>query len=109
VILSDRWVPIGSVDWSFAIFVKEGRVADLDRIIRDHDSEWQSRGERAREAFVQHFAPAAAAQELAAAILRLTARIDPGREAMLRRLYPLFHLNNLARERLRKWFVSYRP
>jgi hypothetical protein len=108
VILADRWIPIGGIDWSFALFVDEGRISELDAIIRSHGSEWRQRGERARQTFLQHFAVDAAPRALAAAMERLLGSIDPRREAAIHRWYPLIHIAGIGSERLRKWFPAFR-
>jgi hypothetical protein len=108
VILADRWVPIGGIDWSFALFVDENRVRDLDGIIRSHESEWVQRGQRARQTFLEHFAAEVAPRTLMAAIARLIGSVDPHREAAFRPWYPLVHLGRIANERLRKWIPPYR-
>jgi Exostosin family len=108
VILADRWVPIGGIDWSFALFVGENRVRDLDGIIRSHESEWVQRGQRARQTFLENFGVEVAPRTLMAAIARLIGSVDPHREAAFRRWYPLIHLGRIANERLSKWIPSYR-
>ena len=108
VILSDRWVPIGGIDWSFALFVDENRVRDLDGVIRSHESEWVQRGQRARQTFLEHFGVEVAPRALMAAIARLIGSLDPHREAAFRPWYPLIHLGRIANERLGKWVPTYR-
>jgi hypothetical protein len=108
VILADRWVPIAGIDWSFALFVDENRIRDLDGIIRAHESESVQRGQRARQMFLEHFAVEVAPRTLMAAIARLIGSVDPHREAAFRRWYPLIHLGRIVNERLRKWIPSYR-
>lgn len=108
VVLADRWVPIAGIDWSFALFVDENRVRDLDSIIRSHESEWAQRGQCARQTFSQHFAVEVAPRALMAAMMRLIASVDPRREATFRRWYPLVYLGGGVNERLRKWIPSYR-
>lgn len=44
VIIADGWQPIETIDWSFALFVPERRIRDLDSIVRAHEDEWQARG-----------------------------------------------------------------
>ena len=109
VILSDRWIPIGGIDWSFALFVDEGQVRDLDGIIRSHESEWLQRGQHARQTFLRHLTREAAPWMLAESLVRLTRCLDPRREAALRRWYPLVHFGNLVNDRLMKWFPAFRP
>jgi len=109
VILAGRWVPVRGIDWTFAIFVGEKHVSDLDRIVRAHEAEWAERGQRARQTFAAHFAKDRAAQSLAAAISRLTSGVNPKLEARYRRAYPLIHLFRAAQERFRKWFPAYQP
>jgi Exostosin family len=47
VVVSDAWKPISEIDWSFAIFVPERKIAQLDSIVRAHATEWQERGRQA--------------------------------------------------------------
>jgi hypothetical protein len=109
VIISDGWVPVRGVDWTFAIFVDESQVRRIDRIVRDHASEWMQRGRAAREAFDRHFANDRTPQNLHAQISRLLANLDPRRERIIRRMVPLFQAREFIQRRVRKAFVSYRP
>lgn len=80
VIISDRWHPVDGVDWSFALFVRERDIPDLDRIIRSHEDEWEQRGRLARAAFVARFGQVAIADLVYAQVTELLADYDPRRE-----------------------------
>jgi hypothetical protein len=58
VIICDKWVrPLGP-DWDeFALFVAEKDIEYLHGIIKDHDSEWLVRGQKARQAYENWFGP----------------------------------------------------
>jgi hypothetical protein len=109
VILANRWVPISRIDWTFAIFIDERRVRDLDAIVRSHASEWVQRGRRARQIFLENFANEVAPRFLYQRISRLMGRVTQKRESAIRRLYPAIYIRTWTAERIRKAMVSYRP
>jgi hypothetical protein len=58
VLLADQWVEPEGPDWSsFLLRVPEASVADLPEILRRHEREAFERGERARRAWNDWFAP----------------------------------------------------
>ena len=56
VIIADGWRPVSGVDWSFALFVRESDIRNLEKIVRAHEPEWRERGEAASRAYQAHFA-----------------------------------------------------
>ena len=109
VILADRWVPISGIDWSFALFVAERHVAEIDLIIRSHESVWVERGERARQTYLDHFADEAAPDFLYKRLSRLLEQVSRAREMAVRRRYPGIFLKAWLSERLRKALGSLQP
>lgn len=109
VILADGWPPVKGPDWAFAIFIPERHVARIDSTVRSHESEWAERGEAARAAFRSYFAIDVTARRLYEAIERLRPVARSRRESVMRAVHPVIALHHVARERLRKAFVSYRP
>jgi hypothetical protein len=109
VILSDGWIPIRGIDWSFAIFVAEGDIPDLDRIIRAHENEWAPRGAAARRSFLHDLAREHVARNLYVQVRGLLSRISKKNEQFIRMMYPIFHIQSRARERARKLFLSNKP
>jgi Exostosin family len=109
VILADGWTPIRGMDWSFAIFVAERRVRELDAIIRAVQSEWNDRGRAARDTFEKQFSPGISAQRLSEKILRLRNETTAATEHYRRLAFPMFQLGRFAKTRLRKALGSYRP
>ncbi len=58
VLVSDQWVAPDGPDWdSFMFRVPESDVAELPKLLRDHEHEAVDRGIRARMAYEQWFAP----------------------------------------------------
>ena len=76
VIIADDWKPVEGVDWSFALFVPERHLPDIDRIVREREGEWEERGRRAKDTYEAFFSPEAVPQLLhdQLADLRLTHR-----------------------------------
>lgn len=109
VILADRWVPVSGVDWSFALFIAEQRIEEIDSIIRSHESEWVERGERARRTYLDNFADEVAPRFLHQRISRLLAQVTQTREAAIRRRYPGIFMKNWAWERRRKLLGRHFP
>jgi Exostosin family len=106
VIISDRWIPIPHIDWSFAIFVKERQIAELDQIIRQRESEWMWRGQLARKVFVEHFSNEQAPEILSVLITRLLSTVSRRRERVIHLFYPSIHLGHQIYDRMR-WIVKY--
>jgi hypothetical protein len=88
VIISDRWVPIGGIDWSFALFVPERRLRHLDRIVRNYEGEFEARGIEARRIYQDRLAKTNVHAWTHSQIVDLIAAYDPRREAMLDILFP---------------------
>jgi hypothetical protein len=58
VIICDKWVPPLGPNWNeFGLFVAERDIKYLHGIIKEHDSEWLVRGQKARQAYEEWFAP----------------------------------------------------
>lgn len=57
VIISDDWVPPPETDWAFAIKVREDRIESIPGLLRALAGESRQRGEAAREAWEQTYAP----------------------------------------------------
>jgi hypothetical protein len=58
VIICDKWVPPIGPKWEeFALFVPEREVASLYKVVKEHDPEWKIRGQKARQAYENWFAP----------------------------------------------------
>ncbi len=110
VIISDKWVPIEGVDWSFCLFVKESQLPQLDGIIRSHEDEWQTRGDAARRAHETHFAPRALGMTLERQMRQILATYSPARERWIRGLYPIVEAatrsRRAARAQLRSLVLS---
>ncbi len=83
VIIADGWRPIEDVDWSFALFVPEARLGQIDEIIRAHEHEWQERGQAARRAYESLLAPPLMASLIRTKALRVAGRYNPVREAII--------------------------
>jgi hypothetical protein len=83
VIISDKWRPIEGVDWSFAIFLRERHIPELDRIVRSHQAEWESRGSLALSAYKRYFEREVIAGTLHRQLVELLPMHDPGREAIM--------------------------
>jgi hypothetical protein len=83
VIISDRWQPTRGIDWSFAIFLPEKRIAEIDKIIRAHEDEWEDRGRAAASTYQKHFGDTAIAETLHRQIVDLLSAYNPRREAVM--------------------------
>ena len=58
VIISDVWVPPLGASWGeFALLVAEKDIGNLYDIVKSHKSEWLVRGQKARKAYEEWFAP----------------------------------------------------
>lgn len=57
VIIADHWVPPEETDWSFAIQVKENNISSLPGLLKALEAEAGERGEAARKAWLQSYAP----------------------------------------------------
>lgn len=57
VIISDHWVPPAETDWRFAIQVEEARVASIPGLLRALANEAFERGQEARQAWLNAYAP----------------------------------------------------
>ncbi len=89
VVLSDNWIPVDGVDWSFCLFVKESQLPHLDAIIRSHADEWEERGARARRAFEENFSPSKLGSTLERQIRQLLESRNGNRERLIRAVYPV--------------------
>nr|WP_321983134.1 exostosin family protein [uncultured Lichenicoccus sp.] len=83
VIISDRWLPVAGVDWSFALSVKERDISRIDLIVRSHAAEWQQRGEIAQETYHRFFSDDAVPSQLHASAKELVEKYKAGREAVM--------------------------
>jgi hypothetical protein len=88
VILADGWIPPSHCDWSFALFLRENQLAQLDSIIRSHQSEWHERGKAARAAYESHYSTAAAGKMVANDIKWLLTQHQPVREWWIHAFFP---------------------
>jgi len=57
VIISDDWVPPVETDWSFALQVEERRIASIPGLLNSMINEASERGQTARKAWEQSYAP----------------------------------------------------
>jgi hypothetical protein len=56
IIISDHWLPLRGPDWaSFAIFINEAEIKNIDKIAESHASEYEQRGRLARAAWEEYF------------------------------------------------------
>jgi hypothetical protein len=83
VIISDKWQPVETVDWSFAIFIAERDIPRIDAIVRAHEHEWQARGQAALATYRKFFAKTQIASTLHAQIIELQASYSPPREFVM--------------------------
>jgi hypothetical protein len=88
VIISDKWRPIEDVDWSFALFVPERSIPQIDQIVRAHASEWQERGQAGQAIYTSILAPHVVARMLHRKIADVAAGYDPTREAAMAMITP---------------------
>jgi hypothetical protein len=88
IVMADTWIPVDGVDWSFCLFIKEDQLGDIDAIVRAHESEWEERGMRARQAFVEHFDTASLGLTLERQFRQLVQQRSPGRERLIHAMYP---------------------
>lgn len=59
IIISDGWLPPEGPDWqSFAIFVRESDLKKLPEIVEQYASEYEIRGQLARQAWEEYFSDA---------------------------------------------------
>ena len=83
VILADDWKPVEGVDWSFALFVRERHLADIDRIVRENQSESEQRGRIAQQTYQAFFSPEVVPELLHRQLLALHATQRPVSEALM--------------------------
>jgi hypothetical protein len=83
VVISDRWRPIEGVDWSFALFVPERKIPDLDNMLRARESEWADRGRAGLAAYHKHFAAPAIPATLHRDLTAIAAELSPARETIM--------------------------
>ena len=58
VMIADGWAPPPGPDWdAFLIRVPERHIAALPAIVREHEAEWQTRGQKAQEAWRAFYSP----------------------------------------------------
>ncbi|MFT4726090.1 MAG: hypothetical protein ACI9UN_000585 [Granulosicoccus sp.] len=57
VIISDDWVPPCETDWSFAIKFEERRISSIPGFLKTLQNESEERGQAARKAWEQSYAP----------------------------------------------------
>jgi len=57
VIISDQWAPPPETDWQFAIQVEERRIGSIPGLLSALEGEAAERGEMARQAWLEHYAP----------------------------------------------------
>jgi hypothetical protein len=102
VIISDRWHPVDGIDWSFALFVRERDIPNLDKIIRSYEDEWEQRGKLARAAFDAQFSHGAIAELVHTQITELLAQYDPRREMVIAGVISLREANRRVYWELRR-------
>jgi hypothetical protein len=83
VIISDQWQPIEGIDWSFAIFVPERRIVQIDQIVRSHEPEWEQRGQAGRDIYTRLLAPEVVATMLHNKMVQVLTARSPAREAVM--------------------------
>jgi hypothetical protein len=88
VIISDKWRPIEGIDWSFAIFVRESRISQLDQIVRGHQGEWQERGRAGQAIYASRLAPDVVARMLHQKMIEVASGFNPAREAVMSIITP---------------------
>lgn len=76
VIISDSWVTPPQVDWSFAVRVPESRITAIPAMLRELEPEWQERGEAARRAWQEAYAPTQMFNTMGLAIQGIRKRTD---------------------------------
>jgi hypothetical protein len=58
VVISDQWTPPHGPDWdNFCLRIPESKLSSIYEIIKSHESEWEFRGKKAKEAYEKFFAP----------------------------------------------------
>ncbi|MFK8081043.1 MAG: exostosin family protein [Granulosicoccus sp.] len=57
VIISDQWVPPAETDWCFAVRVAEKSIRSLPALLKSLENEATERGQAARVAWLQSYAP----------------------------------------------------
>ncbi len=57
VIISDSWIAPPQVDWSFAVRIPESRIKTIPDVLRELEPQWRERGEAARLAWENAYAP----------------------------------------------------
>jgi hypothetical protein len=101
VIISDRWRPIGVIDWSFALFIKERHISRIDDIVRAHEPEWQERGRLAHSAYWNVLAPERMPAFVHRQLLNVDQELDERRETAMR------VATRLNTRRIRCWMAFY--
>jgi hypothetical protein len=92
VILSNDWIPPKDVNWSFAIFIKEKNIKEIDSIIRNQSSEWEERGREALKVFETYYSNSAVSNTLYKSILRLHKNRNPSKEFFIKKIFPLINI-----------------
>ena len=95
VIIADKWQPIDGIDWSFALFVPEKRIPQIDRIVRSHADEWQERGQIAAAVYSKVLDKDRVAALIRDQVREVLSSIDPRRE---RRMAAATQMRVSARE-----------
>jgi Exostosin family len=79
VIVSDEWIAPEGPDWTkFAIVVNEARIADLPRIVREHEHEWAAMGRAAHQAWKTYFAGSPGVISMLRAVERISLARERG-------------------------------
>lgn len=100
VILSDKWVLPPGPDWhSFAVFVREGSIADIEKILTKHEDRYQEMGRLARAAYEQYFHGEAYIRYLVDSCHRINRRSWIP-ESVVQRFWPVMVLNQKFQARL---------
>jgi hypothetical protein len=108
VIIADGWIPPDHTDWSFALFIPERQLHQVDQIIRSHQDEWRERGAAAREAYLKFYSLTAAPAVVFQDIRRLLTQYSEGRERCVHFIYPALggpHWLKLRLRKLLKWIT----
>jgi hypothetical protein len=83
VIISDKWRPIEGIDWSFALFIPERHIPEIDRIVRQHAHEWEERGLAGQSVYYKLLAPDVVSSLLYEQLSHLAESYNPKREPVM--------------------------
>lgn len=103
VIIADNWVPLENVEFDkFAIVVPEREVNNIDKIVRSRAHDFSTLSMNARDTWERICMPGKDAETLHAALLRLSDKRNPRREAFVRAIFPLIEIQRATSVLIRK-------